>query len=395
VFKQLIICSIFLGTGTAITGVATAISPEEIGKSVKPYIVLVTSGSEVASGVIVDKTENSYTVVSIAKIFSRSKKLVISTADGKKHEILSSDIIALDTENDLSIFKFSSPQQYKAAIIVPETNLSNNSNIFIAGFPKPTRTISSPVYSIRVGIFQSRVSNSSNNSYNLAYSGNLLAGMEGGGIFDENATLIGIHRQISNRTFRTDSISPNIQFQSNSNLGVPISVYSKFILTSRSIPTRANIPSTEQIKQIQLSVQSYMLVLVDAQRLEQSGNYQGAIDKYSQLIEKYNIHLQSGDRQSTFLNYNYLVVSAYQGRANANDKLGNNKGTVADFEAALKLSPDKPELHYGLGVSLLKQGKHDIAIRSFEAAANIYRKKGDDANAAKIDSVISSFKQKI
>lgn len=393
--KQLTICSIILCPAIAITEIATAISPEEIGKLVKPYIVMVASGSESASGVIVDKTENSYIVVSIAKGFSRSNKIVIRTADGKEHKILPNGIIALDTKNNLSIFKFSSPQQYKSAVIIPETNLINNSNIFIAGFPRPTRAISSPVYSIRSGIFQSRASNSSNNSYNLAYSGNLLPGMEGGGIFDENATLIGIHRQISNRTFKADSISPNIQFQSNSNLGIPIGAYSKFMSASRSRPTGVNIPTAEQVKRIQLSLEASTLILVDAQKLEQSGNYQGAIDKYTQLIERYNIDSQSGDRQSTFLDYNYLLVSAYQSRAIANDKLGNNEGTAADFTAALKLSPDNPGLHYGLGVSLLKLGKRDLAIQSFEAAANIYRRKGDEANAAKIDSVISSFKKKV
>lgn len=392
--KQLAICSIILGTGITITEIATAISPEEIGKSVKPYIVLVTSGNEASSGVIVDKTGNSYTVVSIAKGFSRSKKIVISTADGRKYEILPNDIIALDPENDLSIFKFSSSRQYQAAVIIPETNLSNNSNIFIAGFPKPTRAISSPVYSIRAGVFQSRVPSSSNNGYNLAYSGNLLSGMEGGGIFDENATLIGIHRQISNRTFKADSISPNIQFQSNSNLGIAIGAYSKFRLASRSRLTEASIPSAEQVKRMQLSIQVYAPILVDAHKLERSGNYRGAIDKYTQLIEQYNIDSQSGDGQGTFLDYNYLLASVYQGRAIANDKLGNNQGTATDLEAALKLSPDNPGLHYGLGVSLLKLGKRELAIQSFETAANIYRKKGDDANAAKIDSIISSFKKK-
>jgi serine protease Do len=219
--------SVTLGLALVVLEVAPAValSPQEIGQVVKPSIVRIITDTGSASGTIIKQQGLRYTVLTTSRIIDGSL-LKIITSDGNSHSVIKSNDYIPSSGIELAVLRFNSKKTYKAATvsdpIAPSTGI-NSSNIFIAGYPQSTETITSPVYSLRTGTQKKSIT--LKGGYTMSYKANLLPGMEGSGIFDSNGVMIGVNGYSLKETNRPDAINPSISFQDGSFAGIAISAF--------------------------------------------------------------------------------------------------------------------------------------------------------------------------
>jgi serine protease Do len=399
--KKIFAIAVTIGVSIFDTKIVVALSPEEISQVVKPYTVLITSDSGSVSGVMVNKSQNIYTLITTASKVAGAKNITIVTADGKKYKVSPSDVRTPDSQVDLLIIKFTTSQNYQVPPILPTSSLlTKGTEVYITGFPTPTQTISAPVYSFRPGVFQVRLPSASQSGYTLSYTGSLLPGMEGGGIFDKNGTLIGIHGRVQSSSEVTDPISPNVKFQANSNLGIPIGT---FVKLTTSAPTSSDSgivfsPTTQGVTVDSKKFQQLISGLnrsnqryVAAAKLHRQRKYQEAIALYTVSIDEYAKTATSGAGNST--PSNAFLVMALKGRVESKYSSGDRQGALNDLEMALKYTPEDPQLYIQSGLISEQLGDKSKAIKFLQTASSIYQKTGAVANAEKVDRAILKIKQ--
>jgi hypothetical protein len=397
--KQLSTIAVIISVNLFWSKIVVALSPEQISQVAKAYTVLITSDTGSASGVLVEKNKNIYTLIATARKIAGTNNVTVVTPDGKKYKISPSDIKVPDSQVDLLVVKFTSSQNYQVApILTTNSLLAKGTEIFITGFPTPTRAISAPVYSFRPGVFQARSSSSGQSGYTLSYTGSLLPGMEGGGIFDKNGTLIGIHGQVQSSSEVADPISPNVKFQSNSNLGIPIGTFMKF---STSAPTRSNNMLTEtpqgvsvdpkKVQQLASMMDISGKRFGEAMKLHRQRKYKEAIAIYTASIDDSSKTATLGAGESSPSN-TYLIL-ALKGRAESKYSSGDRQGALKDLETAIQYSPNNPELYIQSGLLSNQLGDKSKAIQYLQTASSIFQKTGSVANANKVNEAILQIRQ--
>lgn len=84
-------------------------------------------------------------------------------------------------------------------------------------------------------------------------------------------------------------------------------------------------------------------------------------------------------------------VDAYTALARALADRGNSVGAVEQYRAAVLLQPEDPGIHFNLGVLLYNQGDRELGIEELNAALDIYRQKGQNAEAQKVEQFLGSI----
>lgn len=84
-------------------------------------------------------------------------------------------------------------------------------------------------------------------------------------------------------------------------------------------------------------------------------------------------------------------VECYTALARALADKGNGVGAVEQYRAAVLLRPDDPDIHFNLGVLLYNQGDRELGIEELNAALDIYRQKGQNAEAQKVEQFLGSI----
>jgi serine protease Do len=393
-----------------------AISPQEIGQIVKPSIVRIITDQGSASGTIVKQQGQKYTVLTTLKIVQGGSKITVVTSDGKKHvAIAATDIIPSQTI-DLAVLRFSSSETYKAANVADASlPFGGSNNIYIAGYPQATRTITAPVYSLRTGVSQPRLSKSLKGGYSLVYKANLLPGMEGGGIFDSNGLLIGVNGYSVNKTNTPDAVNANISFQQGSYVGIPITAFTS-LATSRASGEYTPPPSTGGGTPSVAEIEALPGKLADAQILAQAeddlrrGRYQQAIAGYTSYVNKHpkdalaygyrgNAKFTAGDKRGAIADFDQAflldpkLVQVLKNRAIAKASLGDKAGALQDAEKAVQIKPNDPEYVFLLGVAYYENGRRADAIKQLQQASALYQQQGNNAEARKIEGIVKQIQQ--
>ncbi len=205
---------------------------------------VITSGS----GVIVQKQENIYTVLTNLHVLQFADRSIVLTPDGLQHSLISQSPRFGD--NDMAIAQFQSSQRYEVAQTKREP-LQVGDRIFASGFPIyrdrsliTTFEIGLQAFRFTEGFVSILPAKSLSQGYQLGYSNDIVVGMSGGPIFDEAGFLVGINGRIKNRdpdfggyTFDdgTEPAPMLLQQMLNASWGVPISTYLQFRAIHSSI----------------------------------------------------------------------------------------------------------------------------------------------------------------
>jgi tetratricopeptide (TPR) repeat protein len=205
---------------------AQAASSIEVAKIAKAVTVNIESADSPGSGVIIQKNNNTYTIITAAHVLRDPQSAFkIVTSDGNTYTLTS---IKTTPGTDLAIAKFQSTSNYPVAKMGDSAQSPEGSTVYVAGFPMATQAISSSIYNFTEGKVTANANRSLAEGYSLVYSNNTLPGMSGGPVFNAAGELIAIHgRGDTQETSQVSEINQNVRIKTGFNLGITTSTFLK------------------------------------------------------------------------------------------------------------------------------------------------------------------------
>jgi tetratricopeptide (TPR) repeat protein len=315
VWPTILISSLFLAPS------APAASSIEVAKIAKSVTVNIESADSPGSGVIIQKDNNSYTIITTAHVLRNPQSVFkIVTFDGSTYKLTN---IKTTPGTDLAIAKFQSTTNYPVAKMGDSAQSPEGATVYVAGFPMATQAISTSIYNFTEGKVTANANRPLAEGYSLIYSNNTLPGMSGGPVFNDAGELIAIHgRGDTQESSEVSSINQNVRIKTGFNLGITTSTFLKLasnwgfsISDKLVIANRSTTPKADD----------FFLQGVD---LFQRGRWSGSIELMDKAIKK--------DR-------NYL--RAYLARGAANFMQNRIGAAIDDTDQALKIFPNYATAH--------------------------------------------------
>jgi hypothetical protein len=161
-----------------------ALTTSEIN-TIAERITVRISGASNGSGVIINNTNNTYTVLSNAHVFKNKGQYEVHTYDGRDYTI--SDIRKAPNNIDLALFEFSSNTEYPVAQPADSDTVRRGDQIFVSGYPQGKVDMNFLIGNIV------RVDRNLEKGYALVYRTGAYPGMSGGSILNDKGKLVGIH----------------------------------------------------------------------------------------------------------------------------------------------------------------------------------------------------------
>ena len=218
-------------TKTAVAQIAQVLSPEEINLRAKQIVVRI-DGASVGSGSLIEHTEDSYTVLTNWHVVKNQGDYVVSTIDGRKHQVDPASIKQLPSL-DLAVLKFSSNQNYQVAELGDSSNLNEGQNVYFSGYPGELRKEDNRYYRFFTANLVGILPKPTENGYSLVYNGEAFPGMSGGPVFNKQGLVIGVHGEANVHALSGGT----------SNYAVPINSYQSAIANLDKPPAEATPPA--------------------------------------------------------------------------------------------------------------------------------------------------------
>lgn len=200
-----------------------ALSATQISRLAKNVTILIEGPGSNGTGVIIDKTGNTYRVFTAAHVVGNiypGEEAYVVTSDQKRH-LINTNKIEMISGRDLAILEFKSDRLYQTAKLGNGERLIEGTTVYVSGFPLPTIAIDASIYTFVPGKLTARASGDLRDGYGLVYTNDTLPGMSGGPVFNEQGEVVGIHgRADTTQTQSTDY--DNIYVKTGFNLGIAI-----------------------------------------------------------------------------------------------------------------------------------------------------------------------------
>ena len=201
----------------ALTQSSSGITPQQLNRRVKQFTVRI-DGAQNGSGVIIDESDNTYTVLTNWHVVQESGNYTIQTSDGRQHQVNHQQVKQLPGV-DLALVKFTSEQNYQIAKFGDSDYLGEGQAVHLAGYPG-VKTNNDRLYRFYnlniVGLLDKPI----NQGYSVLYEGETISGMSGSPLLDGEGNLVGIHG-----IYRVDD--PAIK--KGSSYAIPINTYKKLV----------------------------------------------------------------------------------------------------------------------------------------------------------------------
>ncbi|WP_310833912.1 serine protease [Aetokthonos hydrillicola] len=215
------------------------LSPEKIRQLAQAVNVKVLSNNKGGSGVLISKQGQTYTILTNAHVISTKGTHRIQTPDGNIHR---ATVISRGNSlsgDDLAVLQFQSQENYQVVALATNSNLSENQEVFAAGFPDDSKDLVITNGKISVLSPQPLIG-----GYQIGYTNEVRQGMSGGTLLNQEGKLIGINglnnNAILNDTYTyQDGTVPNaqeIQRLKKFSFAVPIQTLAKVAPNLAVIP---------------------------------------------------------------------------------------------------------------------------------------------------------------
>ncbi len=365
--------SILIGTNTVLLQpLAIAKSTVEVGRIAKAITVEIkqVGSSNVGSGILLQKQGAVYTVLTAGHVLLDSGAVFnLKTSDGQVHQAITGSVRSSGNNIDLAVLKFRSNKNYVVAKIGTSNSLEIGMQIYVAGFPKPTKTIESGTFNFTKGEVIGIANKGNDSGYSLIYSNVTFRGMSGGPVLNDAGELVAIHGQ-GDRDDENVSAS-GIGEKTGRNLGI---VVERFGTVALNMGVQLDQPIAALPQNQTLNAADYLL---GGKYKEKLNDYRGALADYNRAIalnpkyfEAYSIRARLkdwrlNDGQGALIDYNQAIAlnpkysEAYFGRARLKDwHLNDGQGALIDYNQAIELDPKNA--FYYFGRSSLKRKLGDL-----------------------------------
>ena len=387
---------------------------EKIAEDITVRVVNTQKSNDSGSGILIKRSENTYTVLTAYHVVKSGEKYQILTPDGQSYPIKSMQPIP---QTDLAVLEFSSSKTYNIGKIGNSDEATRTTTVYVAGFPAKTASLSNPGFFFNKGQVNAN-GTAQRDGYNIIYDNHTLNGMSGGAVLNEQGEVVAVHG-------RADEQPISEKSQTKITTGIGTTIYSAAQrMLAVGVDLGVNLPSINvaaaskaddfYIKANEkYSKEDYRGAIADysaAIKIDPKytdayygrgysrynlQDYKGAIADYNAAIkidpnyaDAYNnrgfARYDLGDKQGAMADYNTALkidpgnVYAYYNRGTARSELGDKQGAIADYNAALKINPNYANGYYGRGYSRYKLGDNKGAIADYNVALKI---NPNDANA--------------
>ncbi|MEG4067963.1 tetratricopeptide repeat-containing serine protease family protein [Microcoleus sp. Pol11C2] len=205
---------------------AIAKTPEQVANIAGPVTVQVNSSLGDGSGVIIAKNGKTYTVLTVNHVVEKPDlKYTVRTSTGKNYQATSvTELQTAETEADLAVVKFDSPEDYPVATIADSDQAVIGTQIFVYGYPATGGLFGAEREpELSPGLVTSRPRNRPE-GYTLRYQAVTWSGMSGGPVFDSEGRVIGLHGQ-GEFGFAQTSSGEVAPIKTGFNAAVPINTF--------------------------------------------------------------------------------------------------------------------------------------------------------------------------
>lgn len=327
-----------------------ALSPVEVQRIANKTTVRI-KGCDRGSGVIIQKSGDSYTVLTAAHAIQSSGCQVV-TADDREYGV--TQVKSLSNDVDLAMIKFKSNQLYQVAKLIDNSDrVESGENIYVSGFPV-TETLAEPVFTFIQGRVIGNGRKLQQKGYSIVYDNLTLPGHSGGPVWNDRGELVAIHGRgdVDNRLKETEN--PNIRIKTGFNLGITINTFMQIatvmglneFASARTVVAQASPPKPVDD------------LIASAIAKEIRGDYQGILNDMNRAISlnprqdrlhyiRGNAKVELGDLQGSIADYSSDIAinpqraTSYYNRGNVRYKLGNLPQALADYTQAISIEPQR------------------------------------------------------
>jgi tetratricopeptide (TPR) repeat protein len=356
--------------------VAVAKSSIEIAKTATAITVLITEPESQGSGVILQHQGDTYTVLTSAHVVKRKSEFKITTPDGRQYSAIVSSIRSSPGSIDLAVVKFKSTANYPTAKLGNCNLLEMGAELYVAGFPGASRTITEAVLVFREGKVSANSNKTFENGYSLIYSNDTLPGMSGGAVLNSDGELVAIHGRGDRDTSGA---------KTGFNLGIPINRFAT-VASKMGVELGGKVAPIPQ----NTTPKADDYIASGSQKFEK-GDYQGSLADYNRAIQiNPNLAIAYNSRgvlkadklqdiQSALTDYNRAIqfdpkfALAYKNRGILKEKeLQDSKGALADFNRSIQLDPNDASAYYNRGyLKIVKSNDNQGALTDLNRAIQL------------------------
>jgi formylglycine-generating enzyme required for sulfatase activity/V8-like Glu-specific endopeptidase len=206
--------TVFLSISSSRWAVAKSVG--EIRKIARQITVQVITQGSSGSGVLIDKNDSTYTVLTAAHVIKSSnpeEETYITTYDGETHPV-NTRMVRMGDKADVAIATFSSDKLYRVTDVGKFKSLDVLDSVYVVGYPLADQAISVSTITLTRGEVASI--GRFDDGYGFSYTAVTRPGMSGGPVLDREGQLIGIHGRAAGQHLQ------NVPIKDGLNLGIPV-----------------------------------------------------------------------------------------------------------------------------------------------------------------------------
>ncbi|WNF13837.1 tetratricopeptide repeat protein [Microcystis aeruginosa] len=294
----------------------------QIERSIRQVTVKITSEINRGSGIIIGKKGSIYLVLTNAHVIRGAKTLQIQTHDGQTRTA-SIAPNSLLKDKDLALVEFSDTREYSIATIAEFTINQNRIGLEVvaAGYVAETGQ-----YRTTKGTLEQVSDRPLRDGYSVGYSGEIVQGMSGGGIFVDGE-LIGIngrsaHPILSNYIYEdgTKPTDAEIQQMRAVNWGISINTLLTYIrpeiLTAYQLPLPKSSPGIENptytgyIAQLETKAKGFTVRIDSSSQANGSGAIIAREGKSYTVLTADHVLCEKISEEKTCADYTYTLTTS-------------------------------------------------------------------------------------
>lgn len=295
-----------------------ALEPTKIFAKAQEFTVRI-DGEETGTGTIIKRNGDSYSVITCWHVVDTPGDYQVITPDDNSYQVTT---IKNLPNVDIAIITFRSGNTYPIAELGDSTRATPGLDTYIVGYPDPFPGNPERQYFTESAQVQSRLSQAEE-GYQIIHSGSFTPGASGGGIFDQEARLLGINGQ---------NISEGNTGKAYGR-GIPLEAYLS-AQNSLTIPRRSTV---------QVATQD------------------------SNLAAQNNLTLPR-KRNDTFVLF-FPVRSC--------EELEECERVITDYNQAILLDSENAELYISRASAFKQLGDRQQALRDLLKSANLFKLQGN------------------